>query len=249
MKIAERVGSRLMELGTVATLVLCAGTLSAASDHQGNAYVRYEVGAPMYSKAGGAPQKLERKMVLHPGDTIITDAKAHVDLALGNNNGTFQVGPNSQVTMEKLTYKYTGLEPIHDTQITLAKGKIYGIANRMAAASKYEIKTPKGVAGIRGTIYGAWDNGNIAVVKGKAAMGLIMPDASVRQFVINSGEILIASVPEVRKLTKPEFDEVNGGAGDSATHGGYFLGVDPATRRFFEEAQDEPWVSPTAPQQ
>jgi hypothetical protein len=221
MKIAERVEARLIEWGTLMALALCATTLSAASDHQGFAKVRYVFGNAVFSRGNGPAQKIERDMVLHPGDSVKTDAKSHVDLALGHNNGSFQVTPSSEVSLDKLTYQFTGLEIVHDTQLSLKSGSVVGVANKMSAGSKYEIKTPRGVAGIRGTIYGLWANGNLGVTRGQAAQALTMPDGTVKPFQVKAGQMLVVfgTTNEVRSLTKTEKDSINDIANDSMNHG------------------------------
>jgi hypothetical protein len=244
MKIAERVGTRLVRWGGVASMAFCATALIAASDHAGGAKVRFVVGTAQVAKGAGAGQAVERYMVLHSGDVVKTDGKSHVDLALGNNNGSVQVTPASELALEKLTYVNTGLEQTHDTQLFLRAGTVAGVVNKMAAASKYEVKTPKGVVGIRGGRYRISANGDVAVTDGRAVMALTMPDGSVKTFTIDQGNMLAAATAQLRSLSRTETREINELAGDASTHGGYLNDMDPASRRFFEEAQNEPYVPP-----
>jgi hypothetical protein len=240
MKIAERVEARLTEWGTLVALALCATTLSAASDHQGFAKVHYVFGNAVFSRGNAPAQKLERYMVLHPGDTIKTDANSHVDLALGYNNGTLQVTPKSELTLEKLTYENTILETVHNTQLTLKSGSVVGVVNKMSAGSKYEIKSPRGVAGIRGTIYGLWDNGNVGVTRGQVVQALTLPDGTAKPMPVKAGQMLVAGTSEVRALTTTEKKSINGIANDSMTHGGYSGDMDADTVKFFQDAQNAP---------
>ncbi len=244
MKIAERVGTRLIQWGTVMVMGACAATVSAAADHQGYAKVRYVVGDAVVTKAGGGSAKVEQYMIIHPGDTIKTDAKAHVDLMLGYNNGSFQVTPSSEVTLSKLTYEITALETVHDTQLDLKAGTICGVVKKMAPGSKYDVKTPRGVASIKGTRYRISANGDLGIPSGRAAMALVMPDGSIKTFTVNAGQILIAATPEVRALTVSETDEINGITIDAQSHGGYAAGMDPEVRRIFIESQIEPYLPP-----
>jgi hypothetical protein len=244
MKIAESAGTRLVGWGTLAAVALCAVSLSAA-DHQGYAKVRYVNGEAVAAKAGGAAQKVERHMILRPGDTIKTDAKSHVDVMLGYNNGSLQVTPGSEVTLEKLTYKLTALETIHDTQLNLKSGSLVGVVKGMAAGSKYEIKTPRGVASIRGTRYQIWANGDLAVVTGRAAMALVVTNGAIKTFTVGTRQILIASIPEVRSMTAAELDSINQLCMDCTTHGGTGPDMDAEARRFFFESQAEPYLPPT----
>jgi hypothetical protein len=229
------------------TMALGATTLCAASDHQGYAKVRYVEGPAVYSRAGGAAQAVERYIILHPGDTVKTDGKSHVDLALGYNNGNLHVTPNSELALDKLTYQNTGLEVVSDTQLNLKSGAIAGNVYKAAAGSKYEIKTPRGVAAIRGTRYCVWANGNVGITQGSGVMALTLPDGTVKTFTVDQGNILVAAGPQVRALTAEEQKDINNMVNDGMTHGG--MAADEETRRFFFEAQFEEVISPTVPPQ
>ncbi len=244
MKIAERVGTRLVRWGVAAGMVVCATAVIGATERNGSAMVRFAFGQPQVSRGSGAAVTAERYMVLRPGDVIKTDAKSHLDMVLGNNNGSAQVTPGSELALEKLTYSNNGLEVVHDTQLSLRSGAVAGNVNKMAAASKYEIKTPKGVVGIRGTRYKISANGDVAVTDGRAVMALTMPDGSVKTFTVDQGNMLAAATGQIRPLSRTETREINELINDSMTHGGYLNSADPNTRKFFDEAQQEPWVPP-----
>jgi hypothetical protein len=60
---------------------------------------------------------------------------------------------NTVFGVDKLTSQDTGANMVTDTQLDLKAGHILGAVKKMAPASRYEIKLPNGVAGIRGTVY------------------------------------------------------------------------------------------------
>lgn len=247
MKLRECFGHQVVQWGAVAVLIACAGTLSAATTHQGFAKVRWVEGHATVSKGGGAASKLERFMVVHPGDVVKTDNKSHVDLDLGNNNGTIQVTPGSELALDKLTFSNTGFEIIHDTQLNLRSGVLCGQVKKMAPGSKYEVKTPKGVAGIRGTRYRIAANGDVTVTEGTLVQALVMPDGTVKTITVGAGQTLVAATGDVRPATKEEINFVNQTVGDSMTHGGVGPDRDPTSTQFFRETSQEPYVSPIVP--
>src|SRR5262249_41571943 len=53
--------------------------------------------------------------------------------------------------LEKLTLTETGVDTAVDVQLHLPEGEMYFNVNKLSKASRYEIKLPTGVAGIRGT--------------------------------------------------------------------------------------------------
>jgi hypothetical protein len=248
MKLNERFGKRVAQWSAVLLLAAFASTLSAADTHQGYAKVRFAFGHPMWSKGGKGPwQKLERYMIVHAGDVIKCDAQSHADLILFYNNGDLQVTPNSEMAIDKLIYTSTGFEVIHDTQLNLKSGVVCGLVNKMAAGSKYEVKTPRGVAGIRGTKYRVAANGDVTVTEGVVIQSLVMPDGTIKTITINAGYTLVAATGQVREATAEEKKFTNDTVFDSLTHGGVIREVDPQSQQFFFESQQEPYISPIAP--
>ena len=89
--------------------------------------------------------------------------------------------------MTRLTRTDTGADVVTETQLDLQAGHIFGSVKKMSAASKYEVKIPNGVAGIRGTVYDISVEGVIKCLvgsiylayvdsAGKAASQVVMGD-------------------------------------------------------------------------
>lgn len=232
----------------MATLAMSSTASWAGQTHEGWAKVRFVVGKPVYLKGGASPAlKLERDLILHAKDVIQCDAGSHVDLILGRNNGNIQVAPNSEVVLSNLTFRYTGVEVVHDTQLELKKGVIYGQVNKMSPASKYEVKTPRGIAGIRGTRYRIADNGDVTVTEGTVYYSYVAADGSTKVVKITAGQTFVYATGDVRPATQQEIDDVNTSTSDAMNHGGYVNDNDPATQQFFKDARDEPFISPVLP--
>jgi hypothetical protein len=121
---------------------------------QGTATVRAVHGSAKYSSDGGVWIPLKPNTVLRSGTTIQTGGgDSRVDLHLPQNGPAIRVTANTTLTLERLTYANTGADDVIDTQLNLRTGRIQGNVKKLAAASKYEIKTPNAIAGIRGTEY------------------------------------------------------------------------------------------------
>jgi hypothetical protein len=56
--------------------------------------------------------------------------------------------------VDKLTLDRTGVDEVSETQLDLRAGQIMGNVKKLSAQSRYEIKVPNGVAGIRGAAWG-----------------------------------------------------------------------------------------------
>jgi hypothetical protein len=118
------------------------------------AQVRGVRGTANYSTDRGANWRdLKVGAKLKQNSIIRTAPGGTVDLYLGDNGPVVRVTENTTVGIDRLTYDKTGAETIIETQLDLRSGRILGNVKHLAQASKYEVKTPQGVAGIRGTRY------------------------------------------------------------------------------------------------
>jgi hypothetical protein len=115
---------------------------------------------------------------------IKTASDSTADLFLGDNGPVVRVTQDTQLGIDKLSLENTGIEKVIETQLDLKSGRILGSVKKMAAASKYEVKTPVGVAGIRGTEYIIDARGKVSIVTGSAVVvyvvdGVIIPPKNV----------------------------------------------------------------------
>src|SRR5687767_13556189 len=115
---------------------------------------------------------------------IKTAGDSTADLFLGDNGPVVRVTPDTTLGIDKLDLENTGIEKVIETQLDLRTGRILGSVKKMAAASKYEVKTPVGVAGIRGTEYSIDARGKVTIISGSAVVvyvinGNILPPRNV----------------------------------------------------------------------
>ncbi|KAF0179954.1 MAG: hypothetical protein FD161_967 [Limisphaerales bacterium] len=128
-------------------------TAALASAIPGRAEVKKVVGKATKTDAKGSPSTLSEGMILGTGDTVTTGAGSTVDLYLGLNGDFLRVDPDTTLKIDNLDIPNVAARTV-TTQLSLGKGAITGnVINKPSLASKYEIKSASGVAGIRGTIY------------------------------------------------------------------------------------------------
>jgi hypothetical protein len=191
--------------------IALAMTFSVAAQNvmQGTAKVVHIKGSARYS-VGGAWEPLKVGTVLRAGSVIQTEnqAGAYVDIVLyggeagraagsvAGGGGSYapsstqnivRITENSQLGIDKLTSMQTGAEVVTDTQLDLKKGKIMGSVKKLSAASKYEVKLPNGVAGIRGTTYLLSSDGIIDVLDGSVVVAYQTANGVVTQ-VVSAGQ-------------------------------------------------------------
>lgn len=148
-------------------------TASQAAAIPGRAEVKKVVGKASFTKAGGTPASLAEGMVLGTGDTVITGAGATVDLYLGLNGDFLRVDPDTTLKIDSLDIANVAERTI-TTQLSLGKGGITGnVVNKLTGASKYEIRSATGVAGIRGTVYSVRTDANGRVLRIVVTQGTV----------------------------------------------------------------------------
>jgi len=141
----------------------------------GKAEVRAIKGVAVASTGAGPATPLKVGAILGPGTTVKTGEGSLVDLFLGNSAGVVRVTENTTLVLDKLTLTDTGADTAVEVQMNLPEGTILGTANKLSAASRYEIKTPNGVAGIRGTRFRMSSNSYIVLLDGTLVFVYVPP--------------------------------------------------------------------------
>src|SRR5438552_16988513 len=85
---------------------------------------------------------------------------------MGKSAGFIRVAENTTLALDKLAFTETGADTAVEVQLNLPDGTMLGNVNKLSAASRYEIKTPNGAAGIRGTKFRMGANGFIVLTEG-----------------------------------------------------------------------------------
>jgi hypothetical protein len=206
----------------VAVAAFVGATHVQAAPQMNEAVVRGVRGTANYSTDRGANWRdLKVGARLKQNSIIRTAPGATVDLFLGDNGPVVRVTENTTMGIDRLTVD-RGNETIIETQLDLRSGRILGNVKKLAAASKYEVKTPQGVAGIRGTRYDISADGTVKIVQGDAIVVYVLggrtstatlhgPQMS-RPPTTAGGEPIISAIPpaEVDRINR-EIDSIPGG--------------------------------------
>ncbi len=203
MKETRSILNSLVACGVALAMV---STLAAQSVDQSAAKVVRLKGGVRYSTGNNVWQLLKLGDVVRPGTVIQTAGDSRVDLVLGDasapvarptpsdmisyqpmaEQNIVRVWENTLLGVDKLTEMRTGMDVVTETQLDLKAGHITGSVKKMSAASKYEVKLPNGVAGIKGTIYECYAEGVIKVREGSAVVNYPGPNGSSQTQVIMS---------------------------------------------------------------
>lgn len=153
---------------------------------------------------------LSRGQELMPGSAVRTANDSEVVLFLDQNGPLVMLTENTTLGIDKLTFEPTGVDTIIETQLDLKSGRILGVAKKLSATSKYEVKTPSGVAGIRGTEYAISATGEVYVLDGSVVVVSVRPDGSVVTQVVSAGEMFSPSTSRVQPIPPATQDELLG---------------------------------------
>jgi hypothetical protein len=206
-------------------------SLSAQSARERTATVVRLKGAARYSAGDNVWQPLKVGTVLKSGALIQTAAKSYVDLAFGviekeqgrNGGGggpsssgasgyqpkaeqdVVRISQDTVLALDKMTVMDTGSDQITETQLDLRSGKVFGAVKKLSPTSRYEIKLPNGVAGVRGTIYTLSSDGVVQVLVGSVVISWVAPDGTQMTQSVNGGYQFDARTGLVTPI--PDFDQ------------------------------------------
>jgi hypothetical protein len=192
-------------------------------------------GSARYADASNVWKPLKVGTVLKSGMIVQTAADSRVDVVLGEKDATvnrvdwgqtssyggtgvgaggsdshsqrdfIRIQENSVLAFEKLLMADTGTDKIREIELDLRSGKAFGMVKKLNGASKYEVKIPNAVAGIRGTIYSLNANGQMDVLVGSVVVAYKDANGNIVTQVVAGGQRFDASTGQVVNI--PDFDQ------------------------------------------
>jgi len=178
----------------------------------GRAVVRNVRGTASYAEQGGEWRPLKGGQALGPGATVKTGVDGAADLYLGEYGPDVHLFDSTTLGLDRLNIERTGAEAAVETQLNLSAGTIRGEVRKLSAASKYEVKTPNAVVGVRGTKYQISANGVVHVIEGSMVVVYINPSTQqMSTHTVGAGQTFVppvnpsapAATPTVRP-TRPD---------------------------------------------
>ena len=184
----------------------------SAQTSEGIAKVVAKSGDARYFVAGDTtPHDVKVGMILKPGVTIQTASGLgnYVDIVINDaaavappsaspsdlahfqpkaEQDGIRIFENTVLALDKLSRTTTGADLVTDTEMDLKAGSILGTVKKLTPNSKYEVKVPNGVAGIRGTIYYLSASGILQVLSGSVVIAYVGPGGNVITQIVNMGE-------------------------------------------------------------
>lgn len=116
---------------------------------------------------------------------------------------------DSYLVFDNMTAKGDASSRVTETLLDLKKGSIFGSVKKQTAASRFEVKIPNGVAGIRGTIFLISASGNVTCLTGSVVAAFTAASGGVLTEVIVSGYQLNTVTGERTPLTPSQISQIN----------------------------------------
>jgi len=109
--------------------------------------------------------------------------------------------------VDKLTLERTGVDEVSETQLDLRAGQIMGNVKKLSAQSKYEIKLPNGVAGIRGSKY-IWSSaGPGGTLDGDVRLAYVGLNGTVQVFDVPTRQKFDPGTGQVAAIPDSDYDQ------------------------------------------
>ena len=137
----------------ILAFVLMSPTFSFADDSS-HAKVLEIKGEASFEKAGTTVwEKLDPATIFSEGDSIKTGADGEVRLELMGASKTAEILVRKETEFKFTKFRNDEASKIDNTLLDVGIGDILVKAEKLVGASKFEVKTPTSIVGIRGTIF------------------------------------------------------------------------------------------------
>ena len=141
-------------LAVVAAFVMAFPVLAVAGIEADHAKVIKMSGEAQVLKAGSTDwTALSQDMILSEGDTLKTGTNTELILELTGGAKTAEVTVRADTEMSFDTFRHEAEAGNDQTLLDVTMGGILIQAEKLRGESKFEVKTPTSIAGIRGTIF------------------------------------------------------------------------------------------------
>jgi hypothetical protein len=153
----------------------------------------------------GLSKSLSKGRSINVGDIIETGSNGQADLYLGSglDRSMIRIGPKAKVHFAKLSLeKKTRFVKI---LLTLDAGELLGKAQSLAPESRFEIKTSRGVLGVRGkdAVFLAASDFRIQCLSGTIVCSSSIPNGPCGGAIINAGQAFDPEKFSVNSLASP----------------------------------------------
>jgi hypothetical protein len=173
-------GNNIWQPLKVGAILKSGAIVQTAQDSYADVVLNEESSAPA-APAGMASKAPSSASPATPPPTPTAAAARSVD------QDVVRILEDTVLSFDKLTAVDTGADRVTETELDLRTGAIFGAVKKQAAASRFEIKIPNGVAGIRGTYFYASAKGFFSCLTGSLVAAYTATDGTPGAQVVGGG--------------------------------------------------------------
>lgn len=107
---------------------------------------------------------------------------------------------DTTLAIDTLMVSDTGLDSVSDTELDLQKGRIYCAVKKLSSGSKYFVKIPNGIAGVRGTFFFVDAKGPCGAYQNSVYYSITKPDGTTVTVDITEGNMFDPSTGQSMPL-------------------------------------------------
>ena len=145
--------SRIAILMLMAAVIIGVPRVTAASE-MNKAKVLEITGEAKFAKAGMNDWKiLEEGMILSEGDSLKTGDNSEVKLELSGTAKTAEILVRRDSEFSFATFRHDEMSKTDQTLLNVDTGGVLVKAEKLIGESKFQVKTPTSIVGIRGTTF------------------------------------------------------------------------------------------------
>jgi len=154
-----------------------------------NSQVDIVIGDKVTSRIVAEPSKI--------GPAADSNVRGWVSYKAQSVQNVVRLKGDTVLAIDKLSASNMGVDATTDTELDLQKGTILGDVKKLSAASTYQIRTPNGMAAIRGTTFALSATGLITVTKGSCYISINGQPAQL----VNPGQQFDPTTGQITTLT------------------------------------------------
>jgi len=111
-----------------------------------------------------------------------------VDFKPETEQNVVRLSGSTILRIDTLTVSDTGVDTVSDTELDLKAGRIFASVKKLTAQSTYFVKSPTGIAAVRGTLFGFGADNWCAVVKSSVLLSYTGPDGVPHTVLVGAGD-------------------------------------------------------------
>jgi hypothetical protein len=110
-----------------------------------------------------------------------------VDYTPSAEQNVIRLSGGTTLKIDTLTVSDTGVDTVSDTELDLKSGRIFASVKKLSSQSTYFVKTPTGIAAVRGTLFGLGADNWCGVVKSSVLLSYTGADGLPKTVLISAG--------------------------------------------------------------